>query len=242
MMYRNLLLLGAGLLWLNGALAQAVPDPVELYRQMAARVSEADSLSVYAEKRFDVVLTDGAKVEYSGAFSMQAVRQAGLFIDYGDDLSAKRVWFDGGKLTLLDTLENMYVTVPVDGTVAEALARISADHGVQMPLAPLLKGDLVDELEALERSSYLGIHDAEGEPCHHLLFRGEEVDMQVWITTGDEPWLRKLVVTFWDIDGAPQQALTFSDWDLDADIDPELFRAQVPDDALVIGFLPAGGE
>ena len=111
-----------------------------------------------------------------------------------------------------------------------------------MPLAPLLKKDLIDNLEAHGQASYLGIHDAEGEPCHHLLFRGEKNDLQVWISTGEEILLRKLVVTFWDIEGAPQQSLTFSGWNLNAKIDADVFEAQVPEDALLIEFLPGRGE
>jgi len=43
---------------------------------------------------------------------------------------------------------------------------------------------------------------------------GANADLQIWMTTDDEPLLKKLVVTFWQIEGEPQQALVFSDWDL----------------------------
>ena len=111
-----------------------------------------------------------------------------------------------------------------------------------MPLAPLLKKDLVDDLEALGSGSYLGIHDVEGDSCHHLLFRGPESDLQVWISTGGQPLLCKLVATFWDIEGAPQQSLTFSDWDLEAKIDANAFKAQIPEGAIPIEFLSVGGN
>jgi hypothetical protein len=66
--------------------------------------------------------------------------------------------------------------------------------------------------------------------------------LQVWISTGEQALLRKLVVTFWDIDGAPQQSLTFSDWNLDPEFDADVFKAEIPEDTLLIEFLPAGGE
>ena len=50
------------------------------------------------------------------------------------------------------------------------------------------------------------------------------------------------MVTFWDIEGAPQQSLTFSDWNLNAEIDADVFKAQIPEDALLIEFLSVGGE
>jgi hypothetical protein len=54
--------------------------------------------------------------------------------------------------------------------------------------------------------------------------------------------LRKLVVTFWDIDGAPQEALTISEWNLDAEIDADVFAAKIPEDALLIEFLSLRGK
>ena len=163
-------------------------------------------------------------------------------MDYGDDLSAKRAWYDGKTMTILDSLKNLYVTANAVGTVSEALTRTELDYGAKMPLAPLLKKKLLEHLKPIQHSSYLGIHDAEGDPCHHLLFRGEHVDMQIWTTTGDTPLMRKLVVTFWEIEGSPQQSLTFSDWNLEADISPGVFNPKLPEGAVAIEFLPEGGE
>lgn len=229
---------------LASATASAEPtlDPFDIVRLASDRLSAASSLSFHVEKRFDVVMSDGAKIEYSGALDVMATRSKGFFMDYGDDLSARRVWYDGRTMTILDALKNLYVTVIVEGNVAEALARVAREYGAEMPLAPLLKKNLLQELESSLRASYLGIHDAEEEPCHHLLFRGERVDMQIWITTGDTPLLRKLVVTFWEIESSPQQSLTFSDWNLEADISPDVFKAQLPEGAVAIEFLPAGGK
>ena len=235
-------LLATALLPCALAAAESYSDPIEIYRQAAALLRAAPALSVHVEKRFDVVLIDGAKVEYSGALDVVAERPEGLFLDYGDDLSSKRLWYNGKTMTLLDSLNNVYATATASGTVAEAVAQVNEKYGLEMPLAPLLRKDLIDNLEAHGKASYLGIHDAEGEPCHHLLFRGEKSDLQVWITTGEQSWLRKLVVTFWDIDGTPQQSLTFSDWNLDPEIDANVFKAQIPENTLLIEFLSVGGE
>jgi hypothetical protein len=236
------LLLSAAFLLSATASAEPPPDPNALLRLVNERITAADSLSFHVEKRFDVVLSDGAKVEYSGALDVLVTRPRGLFMDYGDDLSARRVWYDGQTMTLLDSLKNLYVAVPVEGPVAEALDWVAREYDAEMPLAPLLRKDRLDEVESSMRASYLGIHDAEGEPCHHLLFRGNNADMQVWITIGDAPLLRKMVVTFFDIESSPQQSLTFSEWNLDASIEPEVFEAQLPEGARAIEFLPKGGE
>jgi hypothetical protein len=223
------------------ASAESPPDPFDILRLASDRLAAA-SLSFHVEKRFDVVLSDGAKIEYSGALDVMATRSKGLFMDYGDDLSSKRVWYNGRTMTILDSLKKLYTTVAVKGTVSEALTRVARNYGAELPLAPLLRTNLLQELKSSLRASYLGIHDAEEEACHHLLFRGEHVDVQIWITTGDTPLLRKLVVTFWEIEGSPQQSLTFSDWNLEADISPGVFNPKLPEGAVSIEFLPKGGK
>ena len=230
------------LVFSTSAFAVSVPDPNEIVRSASVRLSDTSSISVHAEKLFDVILGDGTKVQYSGAVDIWMIRAKGVFIDYGDDLGAKRFWYDGRSATLLDTLKNLYVTGPVEGDVATALERISVEHGIEMPLAPLLRDSVLDDLESLSKASYLGIHDAIGEPCHHLLFRGENADVQIWITAEGKPVFRKLVITFWTVESAPQQTLIFTDWEFDADIDPQIFRAELPEGAVAIPFLPTGGE
>ena len=64
----------------------------------------------------------------------------------------------------------------------------------------------------------------------------------LWIATGDKPLLRKMVVTFWNIEGAPQQSLVFSDWDLKPEIDRRSFEADIPDGAVRTEFLPRGEQ
>jgi hypothetical protein len=239
---RSYVLLAGVLLPCAFAAAQSSVDPIDLYRQAAAQLTAAPAMTFHVEKRFDAVLIDGAKVEYSGALDVMVKSTGGLFLDYGDDLSSRRVWYDGKTVTLLDSINNVYASTPASGSVAEVLVQVNEKHGLEMPLAPLLEKDLIDKLEAHGKARYLGIHDVEGEPCHHLLFRGRTNDLQVWISTGEQVLLRKFVITFWDREGTPQQSLIFSDWNLNAEIDAEVFEAQVPEDALRIEFLSVGGQ
>ena len=221
---------------------EPVPDPIALYHDLAATVAAAGSFSVHIEKQFDVVMLDGAKVQYGGALDILVKREGGLHLDYGDDLSAKEVWYDGSTLTLMDHLSNVYAQVPAQGKVGDMLGDLNERYGLELPLAPLLSHTATSDFEAyLESATYLGLHDVAGELCHHVLYRGANADLQVWVTTDSEPLLKKLVVTFWQIEGAPQQALVFSDWNLNARTGSRSFKANIPDDAVRTEFLRRGG-
>ena len=226
-----------------GAAVDSPKDPLAVFREAAALLRASSALSVHVEKRFDVLTVDGAKVQYSGALDLVVRRSGGLHIDYGDDMSAKEAWYDGAKLTVFDHLEKVYASIPVQGSVEDVLTDVNRRYGLELPLATLLERKLAEDFEsATERSRYLGIHDAEGVPCHHLLFRGLEKDLQIWVHAGEQPLLHKLVVTFRQIDGAPQQELVFSEWDLQAEVDPSVFKAKIPEGAIETEFLPRGKD
>ena len=72
------------------------------------------------------------------------------------------------------------------------------------------------------------MHDVEGIPSHHFLFRGDHLDWQIWIEDGERPLPRKIVVTYKELEG-PQQSIVLTDWDLEAELDDELFVAEVPE-------------
>ena len=72
-------------------------NPDDLVRGMASLLSSAQSFTLHIEKSFDVVLTDGAKVQYSGAADIAIRRPDKIYVVYGDDVSAKELWYDGSR-------------------------------------------------------------------------------------------------------------------------------------------------
>lgn len=219
--------------------AQVGPDPVTVFQQAAELLNDVDGFAVHIEKDFDVILIDGSKVQYSGAADVAYREDLGLHVDYGDDLSAKEFWYDGETITLLDTLANIYVAMPYQGSVYRMLETIETDHGVRLPLAPLVRKNLATDFKAaVITARNLGIHDVDGVPCHHLLFRGETEDWQVWVDIGDTPLIRKLTVNFREIEGSPQQNVFLSEWDLDPELVAEEFAARIPAGAIRTEFVP----
>ena len=76
---RSHVLLAEVLLPCAFAAAQSSVDPVDLYRQAAAQLTAAPAMTFHVEKRFDAVLIDGAKVEYSGALDVMSQIDRGPF-------------------------------------------------------------------------------------------------------------------------------------------------------------------
>lgn len=233
--------------WMLLALALALPQlavadvslgPIKLFRQAAELLETANGFTVHVEKDFDVILNDGAKVQYSGAADVFYQEDLGLYIDYGDDISAKKFWYEGKSVVLLDTLADIYVAVPAQGSVSEVLEIIEARHQLRLPMASFMRPDLAADFEAaVVKARHLGIHDVDGVPCHHLLFQGETEDWQIWIDSGDKPLIRKMVIQLRTVEGAPQQAIYLNEWDIDPELDAKIFNPQIPDDAVRTEFV-----
>ncbi len=96
--------------------------------------------------------------------------------------------------------------------------------------------------DASGKRYYLGIHDVDGRPAHHILFTGERADWQIWIDAGDVPLPLKIVVTQFDIPGEPQQTIVLSEWNLEATLPDDNFVAEISEGSVLAEFLTAKEE
>jgi len=168
-------------------------------------------------------------------------RPGSLYVDYRDDTSDRVLWFDKGRVTLLD---------PVAGTVAEVsgpkdidgmVAKLEKDHGVTLPLGEFAESDVYKVLtRGVDHAFYIGVGNVEGIHCHHLLLERKDLFIQIWIEIGEKPLPRKLVFEYPLRAGSPQFTASITEWSFEPP-KPEIFVAKVPKDAGKVDFLPLGG-
>jgi hypothetical protein len=214
-----------------------------LMQRMAETLAGAESFSVHAEKLFDVVLLAGPKVQHSGAMDVEIRRPDRFYVSYGDDLSAKELWYDGKTLTIQDHIANVHGVVPAAGTIDATTALLGEKYGLFLPLAELFSTDSYGKYaDAAGTRLYLGIHDVNDRPAHHILFTGERADWQIWIDAGEVPLPLKIVVNQFDTLGEPQQTIVLSEWDLEAALPDENFAAEISEGSVIAEFLTAKEE
>jgi hypothetical protein len=88
----------------------------------------------------------------------------------------------------------------------------------------------------------LGTRDVDGTECYHLVFKGDAVDWQIWIETGDRPLPHKIVITYRDAPGVPTYRAKIGDWNLDPDLAKDRFVFAPPADADKVDILPIADE
>ena len=87
-------------------------------------------------------------------------------------------------------------------------------------------------------SGYHGTDYVQGVECHHLSFREDDVDWQLWVKTGDEPLPMKYVITTKWTTGAPQYSVQFGNWNLEPVIPGDRFTFVAPKGAQKLDSLP----
>jgi hypothetical protein len=209
---------------------------------MSEELKNARSFRFHAEINFDDVLISGQKVQYAGAVDVTVRRPDGVYVDYRDDLSAKRFWFDGKTATLLDLVHEKYSTADVPGDIDAAVARLKEQYRLSLPLGSLISSDVFAIIDAKAIAwGYIGVNDVEGVPAHHIAIVGDDADLQVWIQKEGKPLPLKLVITYKDVPSAPQYQAVLMDWKLDEKVSADRFEPALTKGAKKIEFLVAEG-
>lgn len=216
------------------------PEAEAILRKMSDHISKVTHFSFEVIDTIDDVLDSGQKIQYSHHRSAIVSRPRKLRVDTRGDLINRSIWKDGKVVTILDRDHNAYAQTEDPGTIDDLIDKMLERYGVVMPLADLLSADPFEVLMRNVRSGeYLGLHRVGVHSSHHLAFRQDEIDWQIWIDSGDEPLPRKMIITYKTLPGEPQYTMV-----LQGSISftqapvPNAFTFTAPGDAEEIEFLP----
>jgi hypothetical protein len=212
-------------------------SPSTLLRSMTDYLAAQESFSFHAETNFEI-FEQGQTLQFAGAADIAIRRPDGMAIDYRDDLSARRVYYDGSHLILVDPLERLYASAEAPADLDAALDYFEVAYDLVMPLTDLIGDDAYSLITSRSlQSRYVGLHDVDGEACHHLAYLGESADLQLWIRDGDSPVPCKMVVDYKEKPGRPAYIAVMMDWEFGQRFPDSHFAPTVPDGARKIEFL-----
>ena len=208
-----------------------------LLRQMADYLRAQPHFTVEAELLFDEVLPSGQKLQLAGTAGIAPSRPAGLYAEQASDLGARRFWYDGKKVTLLDPDTGFYAVADTAPTMDEMLAELVKQLGFSPPLADFLGSDPYGTLRhAVRFGVYVGPSLLDGVRVHHLAFVQETIDWQIWIEDGPTWVPRKFLITYKAVPGEPQYTAVLKDWNFARPIAPAQFEPDLPAGASEIAF------
>ncbi|MGO4831073.1 DUF2092 domain-containing protein [Rhizobiaceae sp. 2RAB30] len=185
----------------------------QLLKSMSDYLAKQDALSFDYNATLDVVTNDSQKLGLASSGTLTLNRpnkiratRAGGFVDL-------ETVFDGNTLTLLGKNVNKYTQLPVTGTVEQIIDELKDKYDRPLPAADLLMSDSYSALmEDVYDSKDLGSGVINGVECDSLAFRKDDVDLQIWITQGDQPTPCKYVITSRSMGDGPQYTVEFANW------------------------------
>ncbi|MGH7802372.1 MAG: DUF2092 domain-containing protein [Thermodesulfobacteriota bacterium] len=214
------------------------PKADQLLREMGDLLKTAKHVYFTVEIMFDDLLPSDQKLQFAAYEEISVEKPNRIFAEYLSDLGAKRFWYDGKTVTLLDGGTNNYTSFKAAPTLDKTLNDLMKEYGFSPPLSDFVYGDPYAVLiENVEAGIYVGLGDVNGARCHHLAFVEKYIDWQIWIEDGKQKLPRKLVITYKTMPRSPQYIAVLSDWNFTKSLPASLFRAELPAKAVRVEFL-----
>lgn len=213
----------------------------EILLRMSDYMNTLAQFGFHAENSVDTLLTSGQKIQLGRLVDVSIRRPNRLRADIKGDIFYQQFYYDGKHITLYGKKVNYFATTKAPDKIESALSHAEQSFGLVAPVADLIYINSYDILmEDVESGGYVGLSTVLGVECHHLAFRAEETDWQIWIENSNTPLPRKFVITSKWITGAPQFTALLINWDVSAQFADSRFTFTAPDGAEKIDFFPAG--
>ena len=214
------------------------PRCQDILRRTSAALAESPQYRFRASIAYDnneVVDGKDVLVRYGAQTEITLSRPGQLKVSYRGDRSQQDLYIDATEASLVSPEAKIYSNLERGETIDATLDLLWEKAGVAPPLSDLVYKDAYARLapKALG-SSYLGLHDIDGRPCHHMLLFQENVDWQIWIDAGDKPLPRRLVITYWELPQAPVFTADITDWTFAPRTTPAFFRFDPPAGAIKV--------
>lgn len=222
----------------QGQSAAIEPKADQLLRKMSDYLAGLEQFCVQTENTFEVVMRSGEKIQFDSPANLTVQRPNKLRADRKGDIVNQEFYYDGKTLTLYNPDQKYYATVEAPPTIDQTIEFAAEALGVYAPGGDLIyMNSYLILTEDVISGFYVGMSIVGGIKCHHLAFRGNEVDWQIWIQEEGNPLPKKFIVTSKWMTGAPQYTATVKSWDLSPKLKVESFTFLPPKDAQLTDFI-----
>jgi hypothetical protein len=214
------------------------PAAIQALKKMGAHLQTLQRFQIRTELSSETVLEDGQKLQQSSSAEIQVQRPNKLRAVMRSARAERELIYDGKTVTLYTPALKYYATTALAGNIGGMVDQLEARYGVQIPLSDLfLWGTDAAPLDKIESAMNAGQDFIGKDLCDHYAFRQGKVDWQIWITTGDAPLPRKLVITS-RADEARPQSVSYMAWTLKPTFTDAIFKFTPPKGAQAIGIRP----
>ncbi|ANK77752.1 hypothetical protein FA04_33510 (plasmid) [Ensifer adhaerens] len=189
------------------------PEAKKLLKSMSDYLAAQKALSFSYDSNLQVVTNADQKLGLSSSGTVNLSRPDRVHTTRSGGFVDTETLFDGKTLTLLGKNVNKYTQVEMHGTVDQLIDELKDKHGLPLPAADLLMTNSYEELmTGVYDAKDLGSGFVNGKECDSLAFRKDDVDFQIWVAQGEQPYPCRLVITSSKVKGGPEYSIQIRDW------------------------------
>jgi hypothetical protein len=218
------------------------PATIAALKKMGAHLQTLRRFRVTTDLTGERVLADGQKLQHSASAQLDVQRPNKLRARMSSARAERELFYDGKEVALFTPAQPYYAKVPFTGSLDELVDRMQARYGVEMPLSDMFVwGTPAAPLDNIESAMNAGQDFVGDDLCDHYAMRQGTFDWQIWITVGDRPLPRKLVITSRSDEARPQ-SVSLIEWNLKPGFADSAFTFKPPKGAKAIEMLPRKGQ
>ncbi len=188
-------------------------DAKKLLKAMSDYMAAQKAISFGFDATLEVITKDNQKLALASSGTVTLNRPGKIRATRAGGHADVEMLFDGKTLTLFGNNANLYTQISVPGTIDNLVDVLREKYKRPLPAADLLMSNTYDELmpDVVDVKD-LGSGVIDGVECDYLAFRKKEVDWQIWIAQGANPYPCRYVITSKDIPHSPQYSIQIRDW------------------------------
>ncbi|TDI60692.1 MAG: DUF2092 domain-containing protein [Alphaproteobacteria bacterium] len=193
-------------------------DAKRLLKAMSDYMESQDKISFEFDAVLEVITVDNQKLALASSGSVALDRPGKIRTHRAGGHADIAMFFDGETVTLFGSDLNIYTEISAPGSIDNLINVLRNDYNRPLPAADLLGDNVYDTLmDGVIDVKDLGSGVVGGVECDYLAFRKEDVDWQIWIAQGDQPYPCKYVITSKDVPFSPQFSIQLRDWQASED-------------------------
>ena len=208
-------------------------------QEMASWLAGLEEYAVTMRAGYDVLQDSGQMIEFAELRKISLKRPDKARIEQqASDGVRDLLVFDGNDITILDASSNVFAQAPAPGAnLDDAIHYLLDSLGLRLPLAPMLMTSFPETLrQHVVEVDLVEATDLLGPTTDHIAARTQEVDFQIWVTQGDEPWPLRIVINYRLLPGSPQFWANLSEWSRSPAFNSQTFLFEQPAGATRIPF------
>ena len=193
--------------------AQEVPpfDPRadQVLKDTQAYMSSLKEMKLHVEGMLDVVSPEEEVFTYTTQVDIAMKRPDKMYVKRVGVMRNQEIFYNGSELVLHSLQHKVYAKADnVPDTIDKMMDYAMAELGLQSPGSDLLYNDMYNGLMSSAVSgAYLGTVIVDGVECHHLAYRGENVDFQLWVEAGEQAKPKRFMIVSKKLPQAPRYQL-----------------------------------